>query len=58
MQQLRKDQGLAWVETGYLFTTRCGTPIEPRNLTRMFGQICEKHGLRATSGSTTYDTRA
>lgn len=45
-QQLREDQGLAWIETGYLFTTRYGTPIEPRNLTRMFGQICEKHGLR------------
>lgn len=45
-QHLREEQGLAWVETGYLFTTRYGTPIEPRNLTRMFGHICEKHGLR------------
>jgi integrase len=45
-QHWREEQGLAWIETGYLFTTRHGTPIEPRNLTRMFGQICEKHGLR------------
>jgi integrase len=43
---LRIEQGLAWVDTGYLFTTRHGTPIEPRNLTRMFAQICEKHQLR------------
>jgi hypothetical protein len=41
---LRMEQGLAWIETGYLFTTRHGAPIEPRNLTRMFTQICEKHG--------------
>jgi integrase len=45
-QQLRIEQGLAWIDTGYLFTTRNGTPIEPRNLTRMFAQICEKHRLR------------
>jgi integrase len=27
---LRMEQGLAWIETGYLFTTRHGAPIEPR----------------------------
>ncbi|MCA1704696.1 MAG: site-specific integrase [Actinobacteria bacterium] len=43
---LRMEQGLAWIDTGYLFTTRHGTPIEPRNLTRMFTQVCEKHRLR------------
>lgn len=44
--QRRAELGLAWIETGYLFTTRHGTPLEPRNLTRMFAQICEHHGLR------------
>ncbi|MDQ3988830.1 MAG: site-specific integrase [Actinomycetota bacterium] len=44
--RLRAEQGLAWAETDYLFTTRHGTPIEPRNLTRMFAQLCVKHGLR------------
>ncbi len=43
---LRAEQGLAWVDTGYLFTTRHGTPLEPRNLTRDFRRICEHHGLR------------
>lgn len=38
--------GLGWIDTGYLSTTRHGTPLEPRNLTRMFAQICEHHGLR------------
>jgi integrase len=46
---LREDHGLAWIDTGYLFTTRHGTPIEPRNLTRMFAQICETHQLRRIS---------
>lgn len=40
------SKGLAWVDTGYLFTTRHGTPLEPRNLTRDFRRICEHHGLR------------
>jgi integrase len=44
--RLRREQGLAWVDTGYVFTTRHGTPIEPRNLTRIFGQLCDTHGLR------------
>lgn len=29
-----------------VFTTRTGTPIEPRNLYRSFLQICEQHGIR------------
>ncbi len=45
-QRLRIEQGLAWIDTGYPFTTRHGTLIEPRNLTRMFAQVCEKHRLR------------
>lgn len=44
--QRRAELGLAWIDTGYLFTTRHGTPLEPRNLTRMFAKICEDHGLR------------
>ncbi len=32
--------------TGYVFGTRLGTPLEPRNLTRMFGQLCDDHGVR------------
>jgi hypothetical protein len=29
---MHTGQGLAWIETDYLFTTRHGTPVEPRNL--------------------------
>lgn len=32
--------------TGYVFGTRRGTPLEPRNLTRMFGRLCDEHGIR------------
>jgi integrase len=29
-----------------VFTTRCGTPIEPRNFVRSFWQICQSHNIR------------
>lgn len=32
--------------TGYVFGTRMSTPLEPRNLTRMFGRLCDEHGIR------------
>jgi integrase len=36
--------GPGWIDTGLVFTTRLGTPIEPRNLTRHF------YGVRARAG--------
>ncbi|GEL18623.1 tyrosine-type recombinase/integrase [Pseudonocardia asaccharolytica] len=38
--------GRPWPPTGYVFGTRWGTPLEPRNLTRMFGRLCDEHGIR------------
>jgi len=38
--------GQPWPPTGYVFATRAGTPLEPRNLSRMFGQLCDEHGIR------------
>jgi integrase len=38
--------GRPWPPTGYIFGTRWGTPLEPRNLTRMFGKLCDEHGIR------------
>ena len=35
-----------WQEHGLLFTTKIGTPIEPRNLNRHFDQLCERAGVR------------
>ncbi|MFI6360645.1 tyrosine-type recombinase/integrase, partial [Streptomyces sp. NPDC050743] len=37
--------GERWQETGLVFTTRRGTPIEPRNLNRHFYPIRERLGL-------------
>lgn len=38
--------GEGWVETGYVFTTRTGRPIEPRNLYRSFTRVASTAGLR------------
>ncbi len=37
--------GEVWVDSGYIFTTPLGTPIDPRNLLREFKAICVKAGL-------------
>jgi integrase len=65
--KLRKEQqdsgqaraGDRWIETGLIFTTRHGTPIEPRNFSRSFDRCIVKagvpritvHGTRKTCGS-------
>jgi integrase len=65
--KLRKEQqdadraraGRAWIDTGLIFTTRHGTPIEPRNFNRSFDRCIAKaqvpkitvHGTRKTCGS-------
>lgn len=40
----------AWLGTGdadeLVFTSRSGRPIEPRNFSRSFDQLCARHGLR------------
>jgi integrase len=38
--------GAAWTDTGLVFTTRTGLPVEPRNLTRSFERICGANGIR------------
>lgn len=55
----RDSAGNAWIDTGLVFTTRRGTPIEPRNFNRSFDRRIEKaevskitvHGARKTCGS-------
>jgi integrase len=42
----RAQLGQAWQDTGLVFTTRTGRPIEPRNLVRSFRRICAANGLR------------
>src|SRR5215831_16071873 len=55
----RVVMGSAWPESGLVFTTRTGRPIEPRNLVRSFRRLCDQnkvrlikvHHLRHTVGS-------
>jgi integrase len=43
---MRERAGEAWQESGYVFTTRTGRPIEPRNLYRSFIRVTKAAGLR------------
>jgi integrase len=55
----RDRAGEVWRDTGLVFTTRYGTPIEPRNFSRSFDRRIVKagvpritvHGARKTCGS-------
>jgi integrase len=64
IRQQRQDEdhhraGDAWTDTGLVFTTRHGTPIEPRNFSRTFDRCISAarvpritvHGTRKTCGS-------
>jgi integrase len=42
----RATLGAAWADTGLVFTTRTGRPVEPRNLVRSFTRICDHGGIR------------
>jgi integrase len=54
----RANLGLAWIDTGLVFTTRTGRPIEPRNLVRSFARICDHGGTRKISVHTIRHTTA
>lgn len=41
------EAGDAWLDTGYVFTTSSGRPVEPRNLARSFERIVHAAGLPA-----------
>ncbi len=43
--QDRLKLGEAWVDSGHVFTTSIGTPIDPRNLYRDFKGVCKVAGL-------------
>ncbi|MFI1955637.1 tyrosine-type recombinase/integrase [Streptomyces xinghaiensis] len=38
--------GESWKDGGYVFATRTGSPVEPRNLYRSFTRVAESAGLR------------
>ncbi|WP_369235519.1 tyrosine-type recombinase/integrase [Streptomyces sp. R21] len=43
----RAKAGDQWRESGYVFTTRTGRQVEPRNLYRSFTRVASSAGLRA-----------
>lgn len=45
--QERDASPVAWPQTELVFTTRFGTPIEPRNYSRSFRALCERAGVPA-----------
>jgi integrase len=44
-QAVERDAG-GWQDRELLFTTPRGTVIDPRNFTRMFGELCDRAGVR------------
>src|SRR5262249_51546306 len=42
----RAAAGGSWQDSGHVFTTSLGTPIEPRNVNRHFESWCELTGVR------------
>jgi integrase len=43
----RADLGTSWPDLGYVFTTPVGTPIDPRNCTRIVQTAVHDAGLRS-----------
>lgn len=41
----RRRAGTVWTETGYVFTSETGTPLDPRNTLRAVTNAGEKAGL-------------
>ncbi|WP_344967037.1 tyrosine-type recombinase/integrase [Streptosporangium fragile] len=44
-QEARESAGEKWQDSDLVFTTRNGTPVEPRNFNRSFERYCEKAGV-------------
>jgi len=44
-EQQRATAGDGWIDTGFVFTTRTGRPIDPHNLSRSFDRIVAAAGL-------------
>src|SRR5690606_37450633 len=45
-QEIAKTSGERWHDSGMLFTTRYGSPIEPRNFSRSWEAACNRAAVR------------
>nr|WP_255744596.1 tyrosine-type recombinase/integrase [Streptacidiphilus sp. ASG 303] len=45
-ERARAAAGELWTDSRFVFTTRYGTPVEPRNFNREFARRCERAGVR------------
>ncbi|MFK0291742.1 site-specific integrase [Streptomyces sp. NPDC090442] len=45
-RRAQESAGELWTDSGFVFTTRYGTPIEPRNFNREFVARADKAGVR------------
>ena len=45
-ESARKAAGELWTDNGFVFTTRYGTPVEPRNFNRQFAARADRAGVR------------
>ncbi|MCH0561470.1 site-specific integrase [Streptomyces sp. MUM 16J] len=45
-QEERQAAGIGWTDSGLVFTTPTGRPLDPANLTRRFGRLLDRAGLR------------
>ena len=44
-ENARTALGPAWIDSGFIFTTAIGGPLDPRNLLREFKKVCSEAGL-------------
>ena len=52
----RESAGDAWIDTGLVFTSRHGTPVEPSNFDRSFNRRIAKAGVTKISRHSTRKT--
>ncbi len=45
-QEDERATAARWQDTGYVFVSRVGTPVDPDNFSRLFQGLCERAGLR------------
>ncbi|MGW6495779.1 tyrosine-type recombinase/integrase [Nonomuraea angiospora] len=49
-QEVQRKKAKVWADAGWVFTTRYGTPIEPRNANRAWAVLCDRVGIERRNG--------